>query len=810
MSFPATRLSLRTFALLALGLAVSAGTASATTITWNNAAGGAWSNAANWTPSQVPDAAGEIAVLPALSGAYQVTLDLNPACDGLDIAAGDPTLDVNGQSLAGITMVTNDGAIVNFAGAYDSDRIRNQAGGTITVAGGITAIGRTLWNDGTIVLGTGTTMAADDDSLDLEGDGEIALDGQITIVRVLRIGSGIGIRGGGTITDWKTNNYGLIDANGGTFLHPRGIYNYGTLRIQNGAMLHVSEAFINNSGIIENGEGGGTLRIGQRDESLGSLHVLPGGRLIASEGDLTIMCGMLVEATLERSGEAGSFRIPVATVQNLTVAENAELVVLDHLAVMTQYSDLTNNGIIRVVGSVSFGLHNEGDGHALVGSGKIVLEGGRIGLGEGNAGPVVNRQLIEGCGTINAPFTNEGTINLDCSSEEGIVLAPVINRHIFRIQRGTVKLSGAATITNTGTIACDGGRITLQDGVTVDNRAGTLLSNRGMVDLGAVGGGTVWGGRLASNGDGLFGVGKTATLRDVTIGSSATVVSYGSTTLNLTGTRVVNEGTNRILKNATMAVSPTTEYLQTSGLTSLEKGRISSARDLRIEGGTLRGGGTIAGGVVVGGLLMPDPAMGALRIEGNYRQLSNATFHAMLGGTATTQNSRLDVVGTANLDGSLATSTLGSFHPASGSAFEVLSFAAVNGRFLQFREATSEAGLDVSPLYNANSFALQFRGLVSVDEHSRPAMLAFYGQRNRQGASFVLELPQSALLKGRVYDAAGREVGVLADGLREAGVHRFTVRGAGTSLASGVYFARMSVTNGGASEVKTARVTLLQ
>src|SRR5712691_7459758 len=89
-----SRASVTTLLLAALFVTCAAATAGATTITWSNAAGGAWSNAANWSPATVPGS-GDIAVLPALSGAYTVTLDANPAAAQLSIAAGDPTLDLN-------------------------------------------------------------------------------------------------------------------------------------------------------------------------------------------------------------------------------------------------------------------------------------------------------------------------------------------------------------------------------------------------------------------------------------------------------------------------------------------------------------------------------------------------------------------------------------------------------------------------------------------------------------------------------------------------------------------------------------------
>ncbi|TMQ58510.1 MAG: hypothetical protein E6K72_02430 [Candidatus Eisenbacteria bacterium] len=105
--YSSTRASWRTLLLagvLALGFVAVAGAA-----TWNNPAGGLWSNPANWSPAEVPDAPGESAVLPALSGAYQVTLDINPAIDGLALGSG-ATLDLNGSSVSGPGLTIGQGA----------------------------------------------------------------------------------------------------------------------------------------------------------------------------------------------------------------------------------------------------------------------------------------------------------------------------------------------------------------------------------------------------------------------------------------------------------------------------------------------------------------------------------------------------------------------------------------------------------------------------------------------------------------------------------------------------------------------------
>jgi hypothetical protein len=98
-------------------------------------------------------------------------------------------------------------------------------------------------------------------------------------------------------------------------------------------------------------------------------------------------------------------------------------------------------------------------------------------------------------------------------------------------------------------------------------------------------------------------------------------------------------------------------------------------------------------------------------------------------------------------------------------------------------------------------------GLVRRIDRVDPATLRFYARSEARGTSLVLELPQEAELTGRLYDAAGREVARLVDGMRNAGVHVFAV---GAGVPNGVYFARMSVARQSASEVLNARVSVLR
>ncbi len=180
-----------------------------------------------------------------------------------------------------------------------------------------------------------------------------------------------------------------------------------------------------------------------------------------------------------------------------------------------------------------------------------------------------------------------------------------------------------------------------------------------------------------------------------------------------------------------------------------------------------------------------------------------------------TVNGSLAVTGNAALDGTRKPSLINGYVPATGLAFDVLSYGSHSGQFAQLAAlAPASPSLALTPVYDPASLALVAGGTVSVGDRGQvPAALRFFGRSSPRGASFVLDLPWAAELKGRLYDAAGREVARLADGPRPAGTHVFAINksdGAAQGLPSGVYFARVSVMGGGANEARIARVVVLR
>src|SRR5262245_5767215 len=120
-------------------------TAALAVIQWNNASGGNWSLAANWSPAQVPGAADQAQI--TLAGTYAVTVDVNAQVAGLTLggASGTQTLTVgSGLVLGGASTIGANGAL-------------QLSGGTLDGAGDLTAGGPITWTSGSMT-GTGRTI----------------------------------------------------------------------------------------------------------------------------------------------------------------------------------------------------------------------------------------------------------------------------------------------------------------------------------------------------------------------------------------------------------------------------------------------------------------------------------------------------------------------------------------------------------------------------------------------------------------------------------------------------------------------------
>ena len=103
-----------------------------------------------------------------------------------------------------------------------------------------------------------------------------------------------------------------------------------------------------------------------------------------------------------------------------------------------------------------------------------------------------------------------------------------------------------------------------------------------------------------------------------------------------------------------------------------------------MQGGTLSGIGTIIGNLQneASILIGTDSIAGRLTVTGSYTQSSAGSLTIKVGGpNAGTDFDQLVVGGAATLDGVLTITLINGFTPASGTAYQVLTFASESGAF---------------------------------------------------------------------------------------------------------------------------------
>lgn len=174
-------------------------------------------------------------------------------------------------------------------------------------------------------------------------------------------------------------------------------------------------------------------------------------------------------------------------------------------------------------------------------------------------------------------------------------------------------------------------------------------------------------------------------------------VGPGTSTLSFAGT-FENRGTN-ILRGLLTLASGSGWYRQTAGRTVLEGGTLRADGGTEIAAGTLEGNGVVDSVVRNAGGLRPGASPGLLHLRRDLVQGSTASLELELGGTADPQFDRLQVDGTATLDGLLGVTFVNGFIPQPNDRFSFLT--ATRGRAGRFADLIAPPGppwLEVSEL----------------------------------------------------------------------------------------------------------------
>jgi len=557
---------------------------------------------------------------------------------------------VNGTGSTTLTgALTKSGSgTVSFNQMFIDNGAMNLTGGILTLAvGDNIANDITLASGATLNLQGGTSLAS---GVDFTGAGSVAITGALAINGALGIGAGTTltlpsstvVTGAGTIT-----NAGTLNETGTTLA---------------GALI--------NSGTAN----------------------LVGGTL---NGGLT----NTVTGTLTETGTALSGGLANAGIANLNGG--------------TINNGLTNSGAVNITGNVI-------DNSAL-----SQLQSGTLTLASGatltkNTGTMTWADgAINGSGSV--AFTNGGLFAF-AGIGARIINSPNLSFNFtdLNLPSGSLTLQQGNLTFNTTT----NGATTIPTGTSLNLLGGTLTNNGPLNVSGLF---SLQGGVLAGNGDINMTGGTIDMPSNSTVNWTATGPMNNSGTLNLSNRTITNPITNSGTINTTGGLAFTQlftnnglfnaqsgtatfsgGYTQVSGSTNLGTNTanpgnmVVGGSGYTLSGGTLGGSGTIQGDLNIGtGTFSPGYSPGAVTITGNLNMLASSILNIELGGlTQSTGYDYINVLGTANLAGTLNVLSWGGFTPTVGNSFTFMNFASSTGSFASIN-LPAAWGITFNPLVSS-------------------------------------------------------------------------------------------------------------
>lgn len=589
-------------------------TADAETITWTNTSGGSWGTASNWNPQDVPNEAGEEAVIPAAQGTYAISLNTSYSLDRVYLNNEAATLQLATRSLtlSQPEGLVNYGTILgggSFHGYLDqvaTGRLSVPAGTSIYLYG-------SARNAGLIDIGanpvTGQSriyIATADYPID--GPGQIVLHGESdpNMARLdgyygnLIQGSEHTIRGAGTINvDLNSAGQVIADQNGYTLLlNGSAKANSGLLEATHGGVLELASITLTQAGPAQLLADGGRVRVNASTVNGGTLNTMNGG-VIETAGN----------AGLTDVTSLGELRVPGGSWTYLRGAGT------------------TNEGTIGINpdgSGTDGGVYVAAYNHLLQGDGEIVLRT----AGDPNDARITHSygtliqaagHTIRGAGRILVGLTNEGLVQADVPGQ-------------------TLLLDDQVKTNNATYQAIDGGILRLER-ETTQGPSGRILADGGTVEIAC----NITGGRIESAPGSVVYWHDAPVLTDIHNLSDARVP--GGVTPRFSGAGTTNDGT--ILLNADSVAADAILYIQNSYDHQLqgsgeivlqsagapEDARIASSYGSLVQGAahTIRGAGRVTVQLTNQGLVDAD-VPGQVLVLDSETKTNNAIFRATEGG----------------------------------------------------------------------------------------------------------------------------------------------------------------------------------
>jgi Tol biopolymer transport system component len=436
---------------------VGATAAAGLTVSWSNAAGGDWSDPANWTPNQVPGA-GDTAVI-VLDGVYTVSLGADATVAALSV-------------------------------------------------GGVTGLQKLAPTAATLTI-TGNATVSPSGELDLNGAG-VSGAGVLTQGGVLRAS------GGTTTLNMATVNNGLVDVQAGDLQVQVGVTGTGSGSVASAASLTVlGGASVDLAG-SSTFDGALTVQAGAGVVFNGGTHTLGSSSSVSGAGDFDVLAGSVtVLGTYDLTGTTGVLGGTLSFENSITPAVTADLFMsagtlggagdLEVLAALGWTGGTMSGGGVTKIGPSATGdLFNGAkvlDGRGLVNNGTVTWTAGDIDVRNGaaianGASATLNLDAPDGSvldNTVGGPvtLTNDGTTTVASDGFVSVTL-DVVNNGTLDLQMGALDLNGGfthadgAVLQGTATLNLVDATVTALDGDVNPGTSPGALSINGALPLSAL------------------------------------------------------------------------------------------------------------------------------------------------------------------------------------------------------------------------------------------------------------------------------------------------------------------------------------
>ncbi len=163
-------------------------------------------------------------------------------------------------------------------------------------------------------------------------------------------------------------------------------------------------------------------------------------------------------------------------------------------------------------------------------------------------------------------------------------------------------------------------------------------------------------------------------------------------------------------------------FMQNSGTSLLNGGRLSSDVPMFFKGGLLGGSGQVeanGASVMVSGQFSPGFSAGQVEVQGNYIQKPSGSFNVEIGGTiAGTNYDQIIVTSNASLAGAINVCSINGFTPAPGDQFEIMRFGSMSGS-VNFQGLDVAQGIYLQPVISSTNIVLV---ATSVPNNPAPRM----------------------------------------------------------------------------------------